>query len=232
MITSIVSILVSISILNTGFVDTTSVSELQIPDARFAEEVQLESDTTFSGTSFSYFVDVQLPQIQERTITENQRLAELERAANEAKQKELARIEEERIRIEAEIQRIANEKAEAERRAIQAAQQAQSQNAAAAEAVPTPVNTDYETMIRNQCAAVGCNPEQLIRVMYCESGGRHNAYNKSSGASGLFQHLPQYWANRAATYGVPGASIWDPQAQVIVSAGMFSQGLAHHWVCK
>ncbi len=71
-----------------------------------------------------------------------------------------------------------------------------------------------------------------MRVMKCESGGNPNAKNSSSGASGLFQHMPQYWDGRASKAGFPGASIFDPEANIAASAYLFYHGGPGHWSCK
>ena len=40
-----------------------------------------------------------------------------------------------------------------------------------------------------------------MRVMLRESRGDPDALNAESGASGLMQHIPQYWDERARTAG-------------------------------
>jgi hypothetical protein len=60
--------------------------------------------------------------------------------------------------------------------------------------------------------------DKALKVISCESGGDPNAQNASSGAAGLFQHIPRYWAERAASIGLPGASIFDPVANVAAAA--------------
>ncbi len=42
---------------------------------------------------------------------------------------------------------------------------------------------------------------KFLRVMKCESGGDTNAYNEASGASGLMQHLSNYFPWRAKMAG-------------------------------
>jgi len=133
-------------------------------------------------------------------------------------------------RIEAE--RKAQE--EAEQRAREAAAAERTRQARIARAVNTPpsqANGDFESAIRTRCAAVGCNPTQLIRVMYCESGGRSNAYNPS-GASGLFQFMPRTFSANAARIGLSEANIWNPWHQIDVATWMFANGQAWQWVCK
>ncbi len=91
----------------------------------------------------------------------------------------------------------------------------------------------YEAAIIDQCNAVGCDPNQVIRVMMCESSGNPYAVNTSNNTFyGLFQHHINYWPIRANRYGVPGASIYDPYAQIHVTTRMFSEGLGYLWECK
>lgn len=62
--------------------------------------------------------------------------------------------------------------------------------------------------------------------IYGES--RFNAYaaNPNGLDKGLCQFREPYWAGWAAAAGVPGASIWDPYAQIVVYAWMMSGYLA------
>lgn len=73
--------------------------------------------------------------------------------------------------------------------------------------------------------------EWALRIMQCESGGNPNAYNPS-GASGLFQHLQRYWADRSYRAGWGGADIFDPEANIAVAAWLLANGGTSHWVCK
>ena len=67
-----------------------------------------------------------------------------------------------------------------------------------------------------------------LRIIGCESGGDPNAQNPNSGAAGLFQHIPRYWEARVAGAGMPGASIFDPIANVAASAYLaYSDGWTH-----
>lgn len=71
-----------------------------------------------------------------------------------------------------------------------------------------------------------------VRVMYCESGGNPAAYNPS-GASGLFQILAAYWPARSTAAGWPGASPFDPEANVATAAWLYYHGGGpSHWVCR
>ncbi len=71
---------------------------------------------------------------------------------------------------------------------------------------------------------------RALMVIFCESGGNANATNPSSGAAGLFQHLPIYWDERSAAAGLAGADIYDPSANVGVAAWLVYYGGGwSHW---
>lgn len=60
--------------------------------------------------------------------------------------------------------------------------------------------------------------EEALRIIDCESNGDPDAYNPYSGASGLFQFLPSTWASTAPNAGYPGASPFDPEANIASAA--------------
>lgn len=136
---------------------------------------------------------------------------------------------------EAELARIKAEEQEQARQAQLAKEQA-ARKLQAAQVKVELMNFDsfdYEGLIRERCDALGCDANQLIRVMYCESGGRANALNRQgSGASGLFQFMPRTFSANAARIGLAGASIWDARAQIYVATHMFANGQAWQWSCK
>lgn len=72
----------------------------------------------------------------------------------------------------------------------------------------------------------GQSPEDLYRVMICESRG--DQYADNGICKGLFQFDPRTWAN--TPFG--GFSIFDGQAQVYAAAWMFSQGRKGEWTCR
>ena len=59
---------------------------------------------------------------------------------------------------------------------------------------------------------------KAVRVAWCESRFDPNSTNLRTGAVGLFQHLPQYWEERAAAAGFPGADPTDPVASTAAAA--------------
>lgn len=60
-------------------------------------------------------------------------------------------------------------------------------------------------------------------VIECESGGDPLATNAASGAAGLFQHVPEYWAGRSRAAGWEGADIYFPLANVAVAAWLWAE---------
>lgn len=78
-------------------------------------------------------------------------------------------------------------------------------------------------------AYFGSETDRALCIMSHESGGNPNATNPSSGAAGLFQHLPKYWSDRAAKAGRPGADIYDPEANTAVAAWLQATGGWTHW---
>jgi hypothetical protein len=72
--------------------------------------------------------------------------------------------------------------------------------------------------------------ERAVLVSWCESRYDANATNPSSGAAGLFQHIPRFWADRSGAAGVGGADIYDPTANTAVAAWLlYSNGGWKHW---
>lgn len=92
-----------------------------------------------------------------------------------------------------------------------------------------------ETEVRELISAhfVAEDVNRAIRVAWCTSSFNPAAINPTTGASGLFQHLPEDWAEHSAAAGRPGASIFDPEANVAVAAWMLYElpGGWSHWDC-
>jgi hypothetical protein len=97
--------------------------------------------------------------------------------------------------------------------------------------VPAP-SSDIQGIVRAAAASWGADETQLLRVAYCESRYNPNAYNASSGASGLFQFIPSTWAISSVRAGYAGASVFDPTANANTAAYMFAGGQARQWACK
>ena len=84
--------------------------------------------------------------------------------------------------------------------------------------------------------AVFFAPEDVdlaMKVAYCESRWDPVVTNRSSGAAGLFQHLPRFWSERAAAAGWAGANIYNAHANTAVSAWLVYEGGGWiHWAAS
>jgi len=78
--------------------------------------------------------------------------------------------------------------------------------------------------------SMGLPPAWAWRVSRCESGWYAGAYNRSSGASGLFQFIPSTW--RATPQGRAGLSPFDPYANAEAAAWLYRVGGPRHWSCR
>src|SRR5215204_4335883 len=77
---------------------------------------------------------------------------------------------------------------------------------------------DVPGMITDAAGRWGLDPNQMLRVAWCESKFDPGAYNRSSGASGVFQFIPRTWALASAAVGQAQASPFDPVANVEAAA--------------
>jgi hypothetical protein len=73
-----------------------------------------------------------------------------------------------------------------------------------------------------RCAARhwGVSPRMALYVADRESDFRPRAFNGSSCAKGVFQHLCRYWSGRAYRYGFKGWSAFNARANIIVTMKM------------
>jgi hypothetical protein len=80
--------------------------------------------------------------------------------------------------------------------------------------------------------------DDALKVMKCESKGDPAAYNSRSGASGLFQFIPNTWNWASSKAGWAGASPFDPEANTASAAWLVNWSLDRgkdawaHWSCK
>ncbi len=111
------------------------------------------------------------------------------------------------------------------------------------EPTPTPelLDTVYEQSIerwrrtvRGALSEYGLvdQEDNFMRVLWCESRGDPNALNQESGASGLMQHIPRYWEERARLSGFQGASPFDPVANIYAAVWLLDIGGWEHWECN
>jgi hypothetical protein len=73
-----------------------------------------------------------------------------------------------------------------------------------------------------RCAAEhhGLSPRRSLYVAYRESRYFPRAYNETSCAKGIFQHLCRYWASRAEAFGFPERSAFNARANIFVTMRM------------
>ena len=73
-----------------------------------------------------------------------------------------------------------------------------------------------------KCAANhwGVSPTKALVVADRESDFRPRAFNRSSCAKGVFQHLCRYWKSRAYAYGFKDYSAFNGRANIIVTMKM------------
>jgi hypothetical protein len=65
---------------------------------------------------------------------------------------------------------------------------------------------------------------RAVRVAWCESRFDPDSVNLRTGATGLFQHLPKYWEERASSAGFPGYDPANPEASTAAAAWAVYEG--------
>ena len=75
---------------------------------------------------------------------------------------------------------------------------------------------------------------RAVRLAWCLSSFNPQNVNPSNGNAGLFQHPRSEWDRWAAEAGIPGADIFDPEANVEVAAWLLYEvpGGWTHWECS
>lgn len=73
-----------------------------------------------------------------------------------------------------------------------------------------------------RCAAgyYGVSSDKALYIAHRESRYHPKAYNGSSCAKGIYQHLCKYWPGRAYDYGFKGWSAYNARANIIVAMRM------------
>lgn len=85
---------------------------------------------------------------------------------------------------------------------------------------------DWQAYLYAELDAKGYGWYMPYAVCQIFQESRWNQYSDNGVDVGLTQQKAVYWQTRAAHWGVPGASIWNPYAQLKVYAGMMCQFLA------
>jgi hypothetical protein len=72
-----------------------------------------------------------------------------------------------------------------------------------------------------------------MRIIDCESAGRPDAVNRSSKATGLFQHLPRYFDARgekaATVFGFDNPTLTMPLDNIATGVWLFKTQGPGHW---
>lgn len=74
----------------------------------------------------------------------------------------------------------------------------------------------------------------MIAVANCESGFKQYAYNAEDshgGAHGIFQYLKPTWNRYTKELGATEFSIYDVEAQIQITAYLWSIGEMRQWSC-
>jgi len=215
-------IFVPFLVLSVSFLNT-SINFNQLPQVEAKSSTLYSQAASGDNYAFStrYYSTNTLPAItaHREKIRVMEEVAKFEQAKSE------------RDVIEREIQAKIRAEEESKAKRLQAQQALKNVPVSNSGRPSSSQNLDVEGLIRSNCELQGCNSEQLIRIMYCESGGRTNAYNPS-GASGVFQFMPRTFAANAKRAGIENADIWNGEQQVRVAAYMFARNQAWQWVCK
>ena len=85
---------------------------------------------------------------------------------------------------------------------------------------------EWQQYLYEQLNSLGFGWYMPYAVCQIFQESRWNQYSDNGVDVGLTQQKAVYWQTRAAHWGVPGASIWNPYAQLRVYAGMMCQFLA------
>jgi Transglycosylase-like domain len=91
-------------------------------------------------------------------------------------------------------------------------------------------NPGTQAIVNEILAVFGPNGNAALNVARCESGLNPNAYNRSSGASGLFQFLASTWAGTSYA----GQSPFNASANIHAAYQVFTRdGYSwREWTCK
>lgn len=92
--------------------------------------------------------------------------------------------------------------------------------------LPSHINTDTETMIRQMAAHYGINADTAVRIAWCESKmGKYKHNWEGSSAKGVYMFIDKTWANYCE------GDVLDDIANTRCFARLYNQ-YSHWWVCK
>ena len=96
---------------------------------------------------------------------------------------------------------------------------------------PAPATVDVQALIIDAARRWGVDESTLLRIAWCESRFDPQARG-AAGLAGVFQFAPITWNWVAERAGHPGASPFDPYANIEAAAFLFRTEGARHWGCK
>lgn len=97
--------------------------------------------------------------------------------------------------------------------------------------VSSAVEPDVPALIVDAARRWGLDERVLLRIAWCESRFNPNARG-AAGLSGVFQFAPITWGWVAERAGYPGASPYDPRANIEAAAYLYKTEGPKHWGCK
>jgi len=93
------------------------------------------------------------------------------------------------------------------------------------------VEPDVPTLIVDAARRWGLDERVLLRIAWCESRFNPDARG-AAGLAGVFQFAPITWGWVAERAGYPGASPYNPQANIEAAAYLYKTEGPKHWGCK
>lgn len=91
---------------------------------------------------------------------------------------------------------------------------------------------DVPGLIEEASAFYGVSAVTMKRLAWCESRWFPGAFNRSSGASGLFQFLKRTWDYASWRAGYGGASPFDAEANAFSAAWLMRYVGPGQWSCR
>ena len=96
--------------------------------------------------------------------------------------------------------------------------------------LPKPIVLTNEQLVKKYAKQYWVDESLALRIWYCESWLRTYAKNKTSSASGIFQHLRRFRPARAKKYWFAWASVFNAEANIAVSMWMLRDQWIKPWL--
>ncbi len=221
-----IMVVMSLSVFNTGIqLLSTTTPELQTK-VNTTEVIRKENQKYFFNPteSFKHYLSYSTSERFEYSIQDN-----LEQSILAVKAEE-----EEKIRLAKEAETKRKKEEEAKKKAAELARQEAAKQKSNSNLASNANNQSVTELIRYWTNHYGVSYDMAIKIARCESGLNPSVVSKPTGLYvGVFQQDRNFWPNRAANAGLPGASIFDAEANVRVSIYMMATDGFFHWpVCS